>query len=308
MSLEKCPASHREIIRDFEQHLRTTCGLTAGSIAQRTWGVSHFLAAKYGDGRPDLMRLRPRDVATYITALPSRWAASTRSNMVASLRSFFRWLSLRGMCDSGLTECVPTVSRMRYSGIPAHISSQQLDALLNAFDLNTAIGLRGYAASLCMARLGLRVGEVAGLTLDDIDWRDGTLRLKTTKGRRERVLPLPHAVGRALVEYLRKGRPKTDERHVFVNHRPSGRKPPHREAIRGDVRHAFSSAGLQTPSKGTRVLRHTAATHMIRSGATIKDIADVLGHSCIDTTCVYAKVDITALAELAAHWPKEVTA
>ena len=308
MNPEKYPAAHRKILREYERHLMTTCGLTAGSIEQRAWCVFRFLGTKYGESVPDLESLAPQDVARYVTALPPHWKGSTRKIMVTALRSFFRWLNLCGRCDASLAESVPTISRMRHSGIPSHVSPQQLASMLKAFDLNTPIGLRGYAAALCMSRLGLRVGEVARITLDDVDWRNGTIRLTTTKGRRERVLPLPHAVGRALVEYLRKGRPKTDDRHVFVNHRPSGRMPPHTAALRGDVRFAFARADTDAPSRGTRVLRHTAATNMLRGGATMKEIADVLGHSCIDTTCIYAKVDVPALAELAAHWPKEVTA
>ena len=308
MNPEKYPAAHREILREYERHLVTNRGLTSSSVEQVIWHVSLFLSTRYGERLPDLGALAPHEVVKYVAGLPPHWAASTRRHTVTSLRGFFRWLSINGRCDSSLAGAAPTISHMRYSGIPAHVSPSQLGAMLKSFDLNTPIGLRGYAAALCMSRLGLRVGEVARLSLDDIDWRSGTVRLTTTKGRRERVLPLPHAVGRALVEYLRKGRPKTDDRHVFVNHRPSGRMPPHTDALRGDIRFAFARADTGTPSCGTRVLRHTAATNMLRGGATMKEIADVLGHKNIDTTCIYAKVDIPALAELAAHWPKEVPA
>lgn len=308
MNPDKCPAAHREVLSEYGRHLTSTCGLAAGSVEQRIWCVSRFLGAKYGESAPDFESLTPQDVARYVTGLPKEWENYTRKMMVSSLRSFLRWLDLCGCSDSLLGDSVPTVSSMRHSGIPAHITPVQLSALMKAFDLDTAVGLRGYAAAMCMSRLGMRVGEVARLTLDDIDWRSGTVRLMKTKGRRERVLPLPHAVGRALVEYLRKGRPKTGDRHVFINHRPSERKPPHTGALRADVRHAFRRAGVGGSAGGTRVLRHTAATNMLRGGSTMKEIADVLGHQHIDTTCIYAKVDIPALAELAAPWPKEVPA
>ena len=308
MSLIKCPDSHRELLRNYESHLLLNSGLTAGSANLRTWHAARFLAARYGDGAPDLQSLSPRNVSEYITGVASQWSPNTRKNAVGTLRSFLRWLHMCGLCDSKLADSVPTVSCMKHSGIPAHISQMQLDELLGSFDLSKPTGLRGYAAALCMVRLGLRVGEAARLTLDDIDWKGGTICLPKTKGRRHRILPLPHAVGAAIIAYLRKGRPPTSERHIFVTHRSCKGKPPCREALRGDILHAFDRAGLKTPSKGTRVLRHTAATHMIRSGATIKEIADVLGHSSIDTTCIYAKVDFPALAELVAHWPKEVTA
>jgi site-specific recombinase XerD len=156
-----------------------------------------------------------------------------------------------------------------------------------------------------MARIGLRVGEVAQITLDDIDWQAGTLSLPMPKGRRQRILPLPQEVGNAIVAYLRKGRPLTNERHIFVSHRPPAGTALNKDVLRQYIRCAFIRAGLDTPSKGTRILRHTAATQLIRTGATMKEIADVLGHSSIDTTCIYAKVDIPSLKEVAMPWPKE---
>ena len=296
-------SSHRVLIEEYEEHLAENCGVTAATGGLFSWHVSVFLAARFGRKRPDLKVLRPTDAIKYVTALSHRWKPNTRRSAVTALRSFLRWAQMRGLCAALLANSVPTVSSPRSSGLPLHLSKEQLDALLRAFERNRGNGSRNYAAVLCMARLGLRVAEVVQITLDDIDWKEGTLRLPLSKGRRERVLPLPCDVGQALVDYLRRCRPPTKSRHVFVSHQHTTGHPLTKSAMRLVTRNAFIRAGLNTPSKGTRVLRHTAATHLIRAGSTIKEIADILGHSSIDTTCIYAKVDIPALAEAAAPWP-----
>jgi integrase/recombinase XerD len=306
MWLDRMVASQRLIVCAYDQHLLTTCGLTVATRALLTWHVAQFIAARYGRRKPDIKSLRPQDIVKYVVGLSPRWKPSTRKSAVVALRSLCRWLQLRGLCTAGLVASVPTVSSRRHSGIPAHISAVQLAALLGSFDRNTPKGLRGYAATLCMARLGLRVGEVAQLTLADFDWREGTFRIGVPKGQRTNVLPLPVEVGEAIVAYIRNGRPPSCVRHVFVGH-----NSPHaaisKHTLRADVRRAFDAAGLDVPSRGTHVLRHTAATNLIRTGATIKEIADILGHRSIDTTGIYAKVDIPTLQEVAASWPKEAT-
>ena len=158
-----------------------------------------------------------------------------------------------------------------------------------------------------MVSLGLRVGEVAGLKLEDIDWREGTIRVVKTKARKMRILPLPKDVGEALVDYLINARPQTNERYVFI-HRRSRRGTNYmfatsRDAIRTDINRAFKRGGIGTHAKGSRILRHTAATNLIQGGATLKEIADILGHSSIDTTAIYTKVDLPTLREVALPWP-----
>jgi site-specific recombinase XerD len=156
--------------------------------------------------------------------------------------------------------------------------------------------------TLCMAQMGLRAGEVAALSLDDIDWRAGTLRLARGKERRTSVLPLPAKVGRAMVSYLRNGRPPTRARRVFVRHRAPLGEPLTSSSVTAVLRCAFVRAGL--PSQGAHVLRHTAATRMVRAGASLKEVADVLRHRSIDTVMIYTKLDLTTLAEVAQPWPE----
>jgi integrase/recombinase XerD len=152
--------------------------------------------------------------------------------------------------------------------------------------------------------LALRAGEVAAITLDDIDWRAGTLAIRTGKTRRGTRLPVPAQVAVALADYLRRGRPKTTERAVFVHHRAPRGAGGEASLIRIAVRRAYARAGLDPRLTGTHVLRHTAATRLLRTGASMKEIADVLRHRSLNTSAIYAKVDRTALQAVALAWPE----
>ena len=172
---------------------------------------------------------------------------------------------------------------------------------------STPVGLRGYATTMCLARLGLRACEVSALTLDDIDWRAGTITVPATKTRRADVLPLPAPVARAILAYLQRGRPAVSTRRIFVRHStPMGATGP--GIVRAAVRKAGARAGIAgefaVGAVGPNVLRHTVATRLLRSGASMKDVADVLRHRSIDTAAIYAKVDIDALRKVAAPWPR----
>ena len=218
--------------------------------------------------------------------------------------AFFRFTQVAGLCEGRLAAAVPKVAHWRQAHLPRSLSDEQLAALFASFDLTTATGRRDYAMVSCMAGLGLRAGEVAALLLDDVDWRAGTLRVGRGKERRASFLPLPTRVGRALVGYLRHGRPQTDDRHMFVRHQLPVGQPLSSAAVTAAVRLAFTRARLTVPFKGAHVLRHTAATHMVRAGASLKQVADVLRHRSLETAAIYAKVDLATLAEVALPWPE----
>jgi integrase len=184
------------------------------------------------------------------------------------------------------------------------LSDTELAAFLVAFDRTTDLGRRDYAIAVCLVVLGLRAGEVAAITLDDIDWRASTLAIPTSKGRRGTRMPLPAQVATALADYLRRGRPPTDERAVFVHHRAPRGARGGASLIRIAVRRAYARAGLDPRLTGTHVLRHTAATRLLRAGASMKEIADVLRHRSLDTSAIYTKVDRIALQGVALAWPE----
>src|SRR5262249_38416996 len=199
-----------------------------------------------------------------------------------------------------LIAAIPTVASWRLASLPSHLTPDETARVLNAFDRRTATGRRGYAMARCMVDLGLRVGEVAALQLDDVNWREGTVRIGAGKSRRVDVLPVPVLTGRALAAYLRHDRPPTVSRAVFVRDRAPLDAPITTEIVRHAMDTAFARCGLGTRFTGTHVLRRTAATRMRMAGASLKQIADLLRHRNLDTTTIYTKIDRPQLATLAA--------
>jgi integrase len=208
---------------------------------------------------------------------------------------------LRGLIAGPLAEAVPSTASWRLSGLPRALEPEQLDAVLSSCDRASPGGRRDYAVLVMLARLGLRAGEVAALKLEDVDWRAGEL-VVIGKGRRAERLPLPADVGEAIVAYLQDGRPATaQDRSLFVR----VRAPHHGLTSGGITQIVFASAGRAGlgPIHAHR-LRHTAATAMLRAGATLEEIGQVLRHRQALTTAIYAKVDRNALRVLARPWPE----
>jgi site-specific recombinase XerD len=221
--------------------------------------------------------------------------------MAAVLRSFLGFLLQQGRISTNLAAAVPTVAARRLAGVPRFLEAEQVEKVLRGCDRRGKIGKRDYAILMLLARLGLRGGEVAGLTLDDINWRGGELRIRG-KGARVDRLPLPQDVGHALVSYLQKGRPTCASRRVFIrNHAPyEGLAGP--ASIGNVVRAALTRAQIQSPHQGSHVLRHSLATNLLRHGASLTQIGQVLRHQLPQTTEIYAKVDVNALRSLALPW------
>ncbi|MGB5406542.1 MAG: site-specific integrase [Thiogranum sp.] len=212
---------------------------------------------------------------------------------------------MKGYCDEKLELSVPTVARWGLASLPRCLDEQQLKQVLEGFDRSSPCGQRDLAMVLCLSTLGLRPRELAELRLEDIDWRVGTLRLSTRKTRRGAVLPLPREAGEALVTYLQKGRPETTERRVFVQH--GNRRPGtaiSAPAITAAVVRAIRRAGVDSPLGGAYVFRHTVAGRLVKRGAPLKEVADFLGHQSLDTTTIYAKLDLPALQDVALPWPE----
>lgn len=288
----------------FHTHLRVVHGASPKTCDLYKRGVIDFLKAKYGKKSIDLSALHPLDLISFVTEHSSKYKPKTTQLLASSLRRFLLFLQLHGLCDARLAEAIPTVANHKLAVLPATLSEEQTTRLLSSFDQSSAIGLRGYAVVSCLTYLGLRADEAARLSLEDIDWRAATLQIPKTKPRRPEVLPLPKPVGHAIAVYLQRGRPATPERRIFVRHlRPVG-EPLTSSAVRSLIRRAFLKADLDTASKGTHILRHTLATQMIRKGASLKEIADVLRHRHLDTTFIYTKVDLPMLAEVAMPWPE----
>jgi site-specific recombinase XerD len=217
---------------------------------------------------------------------------------VSGLRAFLRFCFVEGLVAADLSPAALLVRGRRRSSLPKGISRADAKALLSSCDRRSGIGRRDYALIVTLLRLGLRRGELARLTLDDIDWRAGELVVRG-KGREDR-LPLPADVGAAIAGYLRRGRPASDRRELFLRAR-APYDPIASGTVASTVRRACRRAGV--PEVGSHRLRHTAACEMVSAGVPIVRIGQVLRHQSLQTTAIYARVDVEQLRRLAAPWP-----
>lgn len=247
----------------------------------------------------DMRSLTPATVTAFVLKESRTYSVSSTKYKVTALRSLLRYLYVQGDIATDLAAAVPAVAGWRLTSLPRDIPPEHVKQLLRSPNRRTHTGRRALAALLLMVRLGLRAGEVAALELDDIDWRQGELLVRG-KGRQLDRLPLPADVGAALAAYVRWSRSSVPTRKVFLRvHAPQGALSA--DGVKGIVRAAFVRAGL--PVAGAHRLRHTAATEMLRHGASLSEIAQVLRHRHLDTTAIYAKVDRASLRQLAQPWP-----
>lgn len=223
--------------------------------------------------------------------------------LTTALRSFLHYLRYRGEISHNLADAVPTVANWSMTSIPRAIPPDLVRRLLASINRHTAMGRRDYAILLLLARLGLRAGEVARIELEDIDWNAGSVSVRRKGGQRG-ILPLPAEVGAAIATYLRHGRPRnSNSRRVFLRSRAPLRGFQGPVAIASLVRHNLTRAGIKAPTHGAHQFRHGLATDMLRHGASLTEIGEVLGHSSPETTRIYTKVDLNALRPLALPWP-----
>ena len=223
---------------------------------------------------------------------------------VTALRAFLRFLAAQGRCRPHLDRAVPILPEWKLSSLPRYLEMDDVDRMIASCDLSKPLGVRNRAILLLLARLGLRAGDTTAMRLEDLDWNAGTLRV-LGKGCKEVRLPLPQDVGEALIEYVTKARPTANTDHVFLCANAPVRPFAGSCSICDIVRFALRRAGITSaPSKGAHLLRHSAATAMLRSGASLDMIATVLRHESSDTTAYYAKVDIELLGQIAQPWPE----
>ncbi|MCL1488072.1 MULTISPECIES: site-specific integrase [unclassified Marinobacter] len=296
------PAPIAAQLEDFEQHLADVRGLAPTTRLARARHLRDFLIDSFGAGPVQLSLLGPADVIRFFAHYTAAWAPASISTATSSLKTYFAFRASQGEQTAALIASLPQVAQWRLSGLPQVLSTKEVEQFLNAFDRRHATGKRDYAIARCLLDLGLRRTEVARLQLDDVDWRAGTLYIHG-KGRRIDILPLPDATGRAIAQYLQDGRPQTTRRELFVRHRPPLNAPADPDIIRNAIRNAAQRCGLGHRIRGTHILRHTLAGRLVHSGARFKEIADLLRHRSLDTTTIYAKVDIQALAQVALPWP-----
>lgn len=289
-------------VQAYAQYLRDDRGLAEATVRNYAPFIDRFLADRFGTGSVQLARLQARDVLRFVQGQARHLQLKRAKLMTTALRSFLRYARYRDAIRADLAAVVPCVANWSKPAIPRGIAPEQVRRLLSHIDRGTAMGRRDYAVLLLLARLGLRASEVAFLELEDIDWAGGCLSVQGKGGRRTQ-LPLTQEVGEALAAYLQHGRPHSASRRVFLRARAPIRGFKGQVAVGTIVRHALRRAGIDAPTNGAHQFRHGLATEMLRHGATLAQIGDLLGHQNPQTTTIYAKVDLEGLRPLALPWP-----
>lgn len=286
----------------YEKHLRSERGLVTSTVIGYQGFIRKFLVERFREGPFLFKELRSSDVSAFILRHAHTMSPRTAQTMTTAFRSFFRFLFRTGELPSDLAASVPTVADWRLSTVPKYLTPEEVERVLGACNREASTGRRDYAILLLLARLGLRAGEVVALQLDDVDWRVGEIIVRG-KGLFHDRMPLPHDVGEALTSYLRRDRPRCKTRRVFVCMKAPRRGFAGPSTLTTIVRRALDRANLHPAFKGAHLLRHSLATSMLRSGATMNEIGEVLRHRNPNTTEIYAKVDFDALRSLAHPWP-----
>ncbi len=290
-------------IDNYAKHLTDIRGLTHATVTRYTKGAQRFLVwFKEHRRSKSLEKISGPDILDFISTQVALESSPTwGQNVCCDVRSFLRFLHWDGIIDSDLIRVVPKVRRYTLRTVPKHIPWEKVRTLIDSVDMSRPEGMRDKAIMLLLACLGLRGDEVQHLKLEQIDWRRAELHLPKTKNRKERVLPLPQEVGAALANYVLYSRPSLDVPYVFLKHgTPLG---PLASDIGSIIKRHLLRSGIDAPSQGVRLLRHSLASRMVNTGVPIKDIADVLGHASIDTTAIYTKVDMAHLAAVALPFP-----
>jgi site-specific recombinase XerD len=292
-------------IQNYQRWLAVHRGLSERSISRQVRLIKRLLPALGKEPRAyDAAKIR-----AVVQAEAQRCSPSHTRTMTSALRGFLSFLAASGLCRPGLDQAVPPVVQWRLSALPRYLPTADVERLIASCDLATPCDLRDRAVLLLLARLGLRAGDVCGLRLEDFDWSAGAVRV-CGKSRCSVRLPLPQDVGDAVLAYIENGRPTAA---VAVDRLFLRSKAPYRplrtsSSISYIVARALRRAGVaDPPSKGAGLLRHSAATTMLRAGATLEAVGAILRHRSPDMTAHYAKVDVTMLATIAQPWPGEAS-
>ena len=288
-----------QLLEAYRSYLVEERGLAASTVTSNMHVARLFLATRSQVPTLGLGELRACEVVDFVRQECRGRSTGSARYVVTGLRAFLRFCHLSGRTSRPLVDAVPKIASWRLAALPRALDPAAVAALLRSCDRRTTFGRRNFAALMLLARLGLRAGEVAALRLEDIGWWEGELLVRG-KGPRHERLPLPSDVGEAIAGWLRRGRPRCAAREVFTRVRA-----PHRRLSPGGVsaivRAASQRAGI--PEVSAHRLRHTAATEMLRAGAGLAEIGQVLRHRSVLTTASYAKVNRCALQGLAKPWP-----
>jgi len=290
------------VTRDFADYLRQERGVSVATVVNYCPVARLFVSESMAGNSVDLAWLSVRDVQQFVLRHARDHGTKRTQLTLTAMRSFLRFAHLRGQTAIDLAEHVPKVASWRLAAVPRGLGSKEVEKTLRHCDLKRAMGRRDYALLLLLARLGLRAGEVLTLELDDIHWQTAEIVVRG-KGPQRKRFPLSQEIGQALATYLRTARPPCDSRRVFVRSRAPCRGLGHPSSVSTIVARALARARLDPPCKGAHLFRHSLATEMLRRGASLSEIGQILHHRSPNTTAIYAKVDFIALRSLAQPWP-----
>jgi len=291
------PSADPELLIGFRRWMQTHRGTTDTTVNNYRLTIVDLLHT-LGE-QPE--QYGAQALRTFVLDRTSRCSIGKTKQVVTAVRMFVRFLIAMGYCTPGLEQSIPTIAHWRLTVLPKYLSAEAVERVIASCDLSTHTGVRDRAVLLLLARLGLRAGDVAGLTFPAIDWSAGTIRV-AGKNRRETRLPLPQEVGDAVLAYLEQ-RPDVNDVHVFITTTAPLRRLSYR-TVSKIVRRAIYRSGIQAPTHGAHVLRHSLATAMLREGVTLPTIGTVLRHASIETTAIYTKVDTPLLRQVARPWPE----
>lgn len=298
-SSERPHVAEPALITDFREWFQMHRGVQPPTLRLYTRGAAELLAS-LGE---DVGLWEPRALRDFLIKRAEQGRSDSIQKLITSSRAFLRYLSFRGIARDDLDLAIPAVAHWRLAKLPPSLSTDELQRLLATCEGDRPSRLRDKAVLLLLSRLGLRAGDLVRLRLDDIDWESGTL-LVGGKGRYQVRLPMPQDVGEALLRYIEQGRRgKAANNTVFVRTiAPQGPLTAH--GVSAIVKHALLRAGIETPARGAHLLRHTAATEMLRNNVPLDQIGLVLRHRSIDMSAYYAKVDVGLLQQIAQPWPE----
>jgi len=289
--------------REYETYLRVQRGLSENTIYHCLRFYDRFLTAKFGSGLGDLNSIKPDDITGFILWLRKEQNAPRDKTGPSHLRNLFQFLFWSGKTERNLSNAVPKARQPKPTGIPRYFEPEQVNRLIEVVRNHKKTGRRNYAMLMLIARLGLRAPEVTAIELDDIDWRAGEILIRGKRQLHDRM-PLPAEVGEAIVDYIRTERREPD-RALFVSVKPPFERFKDAQILRWILRDAYDATGISPPQAyiGTHILRHSLATDMLRKGASLAEIGDVLRHRSAKTTTIYAQHDVDALRSISRSWP-----
>lgn len=289
------------LLTAFGQWMQTQRGVTQTTLDD--YGrVIHDLLLKLGD-HPE--HYTAHTVRAFTLERASRYGHSQAASIVTAIRMFIRFLVANDRCRPTLLDAIPSIASWRQRSLPSYLTAEDLEQLLATCEADTPRQSRDRAVLLLLARLGLRAGDITTLTLRDIEWDEGTFRVRG-KNRRETRLPRPQEVGEAIWSYVQHHRPAVPTEHVFIT-TIAPLMPINRRLVSTIVAQAIQRAGLESPVRGARLLRHSAATAMLRQGVSLESIGAVLRHRSMDTTVVYTKVDTDLLEQVVMPWMEDTS-